>query len=160
MNTALDESRLADVLPGTWTIAATNLPMWLNGERLDGRLSYELISSDPLVLSDDVAYRDPQGEEKHIVGENSFGRDRYGDEGFRWRGKGMLKLVPGRWAVSGFSEDGAIAVIRFEKSLATAAGIDVIVREGADEPEVRKTIARATEEFGLTPEDFGSLTWL
>jgi len=51
-------------------------------------------------------------------------------------------------------------VISFSKSLATPAGVDVIVREGVEHPELRATIAHGSEEFGLTPEEFGSLTWL
>ena len=33
------------------------------------------------------------------------------------------------------------------------------MREGAEHPELRRTVAHGTEEFGITPEEFGSLTW-
>jgi len=157
MGATLDQRTFADTLPGTWTIAATNFPMWLTGEKRHPRFTYELVSSDPLVLSDDVSYV-PAGddsEEKHILGHDTWN----GTE-FVWRGRKLLRLFASRWSVTGMSDDGALAVIHFTKSLATPSGVDVIVREGSALADVRKTVAHATEDFGLTPEQFGSLTWL
>ena len=153
MGATLDQRTLADLLPGTWSVAATNFPMWLAGDKLEPTFSYELLSEDPLVLSDDVGYLE-EGEEKHILGQDTW----RGDE-FVWRGRKLLRLLASRWGVAGMSDDGTIAVIRFSKSLATPAGVDIIVREGSEHPELRATIAHATEEFGLSPEEFGSLTW-
>jgi len=154
MGATLDQRTLADLLPGTWTIAATNFPMWLAGDKLEPRFTYELISEEPLVLSDDVGYVQ-EGEEKHILGRDTW----RGDE-FVWRGRKLLRPFASHWTVAGISDDGTIAVIHFSKSLATPSGVDVIVREGTHHPELRAMIAHATEEFGLTPEEFGSLTWL
>ncbi|MCU1411114.1 MAG: hypothetical protein JWR04_1821 [Rhodoglobus sp.] len=154
MGATLDQRTLADLLPGTWTIQATNFPMWLTGEKLEPRFTYDLVSEQPLVLSDDVSYVEEAGE-KHILGQ-----DTWNGEGFVWRGRKLLRLFASRWTVAGISDDGTIAVIHFSKSLATPSGVDVIVREGTHHPELRATIAHATEEFGLTPEEFGSLTWL
>ena len=153
MGATLDQRTLADLLPGSWTIAATNFPMWLAGDKLEPRFTYELISEDPLVLSDDVGYVE-EGEEKHILGQDTW----RGDE-FVWRGRKLLRLVASHWSVAGMSDDGTIAVIRFSKSLATPSGVDIIVREGSEHPELRAMIAHATDEFGLSPEEFGSLTW-
>ena len=155
MAATLDEDILASVLPGRWSIAATNFPMWLKGDRTEPHFSYELLAQHPLVLSDDVSYLDAEGELKHIIGTDTFAWDE-----FRWRGKGLLRFFASHWSVSGISPDGSVAVIRFSKSLATPAGIDIIVREGTEVPELRAMIARTTEAFGLSPEDFGSLTWL
>lgn len=158
MGATLDRPTFADALPGTWNIVATNFPMWLAGDRVEPRFTYGLVSSDPLVLSDDVSYVQLGGEkgreEKHILGH-----DTWRGEGFRWRGRKLLKLVSSQWAVTGMNDEATLAVIHFAKSLATPAGVDVIVREGTEHPNVRATIAHATEEFGLTPEEFGSLTW-
>ncbi|CAN5263371.1 hypothetical protein BH09ACT5_BH09ACT5_09650 [soil metagenome] len=154
MGATLDQRTLADLLPGTWTVAATNFPMWPTGEKLEPRFTYELVSDEPLVLSDDVAFLE-DGEEKHILGQDTW----HGDE-FVWRGRRLLRLFASHWSVAGMSDDGTIAVIRFSKSLATPAGVDVLVRDGTLHPELRAMIAHASEEFGLTPEEFGSLTWL
>jgi hypothetical protein len=129
--------------------------MWLTGEYFEPRLAYEVVGEHPLVLTHDVSYRTADGDEKHMVG-----RDRWDHDGFRRRGKGLLGTFGSRWTVSGASADGTIAVIHLSKSLATPAGIDVLVRDGVQVPELRATVARATEEFGLSPEDFGSLSWL
>lgn len=145
---------LAELLPGSWTVAATNFPMWVSGERRHPRFTYRLLSRTPLVLSDDVSYAEG-GIDKHIRG-----RDTLRGEGFIWRGRGLLAVATSRWSVMGRSEDGSVLTIRFSRSLATPAGLDVIVREGTEHAELRAMIARSTEGFGLTPEDFASLTWL
>lgn len=150
-----DETTLSRVLPGAWTIAASNIPAWLSGERLEPRFSYELVGHNPLVLSHEVSYRTVEGEEKHVVSQDTWA---YGE--FRGRGKGLQRFFPSPWSVSGASEDGSIAVIHHAGSRAAPDGIDVVVREGAPTPELRATIARATEQFGLSPEEFGSLTWM
>lgn len=154
MGATLDQGALAELLPGTWTIEATNFPMWLTRGKLEPRFTYGLVSEQPLVLSDDVSYLEAD-EEKHILGQ-----DTWNGEEFVWRGRKLLRLFASHWSVAGMSDDGTIAVVRFSKSLATPSGVDVIVREGTRHPELRATIAHATEEFGLTPEEFGSLTWL
>ena len=156
MSSAPSVTTLHDRLPGDWSVKATNFPMWLKGDRLQPRFRYGLITESPLVLSDEVAWVDAEtGEEKTLPGRDTW----RGDE-FVWRGTGLLRLVASRWTVAASSDDGTIAVVRFSKSLATPAGVDVIVREDAEHPEVRATIAHSTERFGLTPEDFGSLSWL
>lgn len=155
MPSAIDERTTAELLPGSWTIAATNFPMWLTGERREPRFSYELLSSEPLVLGDEVSYVTAEGESKRIVGKDTW---KHGE--FVWRGKGLLKPFVSRWHVAGAADDGTVLVIRFEQSLATPGGIDIIIREGTAHPELRKAVARDTDAFGLSPEEFGSLTWL
>ncbi len=155
MPSAIDERTSADLLPGTWVIAATNFPMWLTGERREPRFSYDVLGTEPLVLADEVSYLTADGAQKRILG-----KDTWRDGEFVWRGKGLLGLFTSRWHVAGAADDGTVLVIRFEKSLATPAGLDVIVREGTAHPELRKALARGTEAFGLSPEEFASLTWI
>ena len=155
MPSALDEPTTADLLPGTWVIAATNFPMWLSGERREPRFNYELLSTDPLVLGDEVSYVTAEGEQKRILGKDTWKHDE-----FVWRGKSLLKPFTSRWHIAGAADDGTVLVIRFEPSWATPGGIDIVVREGTSHPELRKAVARGSEEFGLTPEEFASLTWI
>ena len=156
MQAPLDENALAELLPGDWNVQATNFPMWLGGARSKPRFRYQLISRDPLVLADDVSYISTEnGQERHILGTDTL----RGEE-FVWRGKGLLRLVASHWSVAGASDDATVAAIRFSKSAVSPAGIDIIVRAGTEHPELRALIARNTELFGLSPEDFGSLTWL
>ena len=152
---AIDETSLADTLPGTWSIAATNFPMWLSGQRRQPRFSYVLLSQSPLIFSDDVSYTDAEGAERHILGQDTFKHNE-----FVWRGRGRLRFFASRWTICGISDDGTIAVVRFSKSIATPGGLDIVVREGVEHPELRALIAGSTVDYGLSPEDFGSLTWL
>lgn len=155
MLTAPEDHQLAELLPGTWKVVATNFPMWLNGERSDPTFEYTLRSSSPLVLGDDVSYTTPDGTVKHIRGV-----DRWHGSGFVWRGTGLTRLVSSFWSVPGVSKAGTIAAIRFNKSWVSPAGIDIIVRDGIDFPEPRAAVATESERFGLSAEDFASLTWL
>ena len=88
MGATPDETTLSRVLPGTWTIAASNIPAWLSGERLEPRYSYELVARDPLVLAHGVSYETAEGEEKQIISQDSWDRGE-----FRGRGKGLQARV-------------------------------------------------------------------
>jgi hypothetical protein len=155
MPSAPDDSDLAAILPGTWIVRSTNFPMWLTRERTSPRFTYTLLKEDPLTLRDDVSYRTVDGAEKHVLGT-----DKRSHDGFVWRGKGPLRVLRSRWSVIGADDDSTILAIRFEKTLFTHAGIDIIVREGVEVDELRSLVARNTEKFGLSAEDFASLTWL
>jgi hypothetical protein len=155
MLTAPDEHALAKLMPGTWRVVASNFPMWLGADRLDPTFTYGLLGTEPLRLSDDVSYTTATGEVKHILGV-----DKWRGEGFVWHGKKLLRLVSSSWTVAGVSKAGTIAAIRFSKSLVSPAGIDILVREGVSFPEPRAAVAAEAERFGLTAEDFASLTWL
>jgi hypothetical protein len=155
MPTTLNADTLARLLPGTWRIGATNFPMWIDGQRISPTFSYELKSTTPLVLSDRVTWRTVAGVEKKRLGV-----DRWRGTEFVWHGKGLLRPFGSRWGVAGASDDGSILVIRFSKSLATPAGVDVVIREEADAAAVRSAVATASDTLGLGHEEFASLTWL
>lgn len=149
-----DATVLAQILPGRWTIRATNFPMWLSGERRDPVFEYGLLRESPLTLSDRVSYTDESGKAKTIVGT-----DRWHGHGFTWRLKGFGGLfVRSRWEVAAVRQ--GLLVIRFDKSIATPGGVDVVVGEGVDSGELRTVIAADPSAFGLTLEEFASLTWL
>jgi hypothetical protein len=150
-----DAAVLVARLPGTWSVAATNFPIWLDGRRHNPEFTYERVDGDELTLADTVRYTTTDGEPKTIVG-----RDRLRGDEFVWRGRGWLKVLASRWQVVG--ADGAfdIIAIRFSRSRLTPAGIDVLVRKDASVPSVRSTVAHATAQFGMSAEEFASLTWL
>jgi hypothetical protein len=149
-----DVATLAQVLPGRWTIRATNFPMWLSGERRDPSFEYGLLSESPLTLSDEVGFLDPDGKRKIIRGT-----DRWNGTGFTWRMKGIAGLfIRSHWQVAGVRQ--GLLVIRFDKSIATPGGVDVVVGEDVDATELRTVIAADPSAFGLTLEEFASLTWI
>ena len=49
--------------------------------------------------------------------------------------------------------------IQYDRTIATPAGIDIVVRTDVAEPEVRSIVAANTRRFGLTLEDFATLYW-
>jgi len=155
MLTAPDDHQLAELLPGRWKMVASNFPLWLGGDRIDPTFTYTVLGTDPLVMADDVSYTTGNGVIKHIAGI-----DRWHGEGFQWRGKGLLRILANYWSVPGVSAAGTIAAIRFSKSLMSPAGINIIVREGVEPPEPRAAVASESARFGLSAEDFASLTWL
>ena len=67
-------------------------------------------------------------------------------------------FVKSHWEVAGVRQ--GLVVLRFEKSVVTPAGVDVIVAEGLDATELRSVIAADPASFGLSIEEFASLTWL
>ncbi len=146
---------LAALLPGDWSVVATNFPMWLDGTKLAPCFSYELLRGQPLTLSDTVTYRDATGQEQRIEGRDTWRRDR-----FVWRGAGRLRLVTSRWEVSGTGAGDNLVAIRFDRSLMTPSGVDIIARHDSPPREPRRIVASDVESFGLTPEEFASLTWL
>ncbi|TQO21063.1 hypothetical protein FB472_2732 [Rhodoglobus vestalii] len=155
VNEVFDASMLAAQLPGTWTVAASNFPRWLDGKRHNPEFSYDTVEGKELMLRDTVRYATTDGTPKTIVGTDRL----RGDE-FVWRGHGVLKILASRWQVAGANEAFTIAVIRFSRSRLSPAGIDVLVRKDAPVTSVRSEVAHATEQFGLTAEEFASLTWL
>ena len=90
---------------------------------------------------------------------HAIGTDRWEDGEFSLRGKGVRRLLPSRWAVDAVSDDETLVVVRFEESWQTPAGINILERDGAHTPRLRAVVAHATEDFGLSPEDFASLAW-
>jgi hypothetical protein len=149
-----DVATLQQVLPGRWVVKATNFPMWLTGERRDPAFEYVVLRSDPLVLADEVTYVELDGKVKSIRGV-----DRWNGTGFTWKMNGLRGLfVKSRWEIAGLRQ--GLVVLRFEQSVFTPAGVDVIVAEGLDATELRSVIAADPASFGLTIEEFASLTWL
>ena len=145
----------AQLLPGTWRINATNFAMWLAGDRLEPRFTFEILGTQPLTLAENVIYTTAEGEEKHILGT-----DKWSNGEFTWRGKGLLAWGKSRWSVIGMSTDATVVVLRFQRGRSARGDIDIIVRDGVTRPELRTFIAHNAEKFGLTAEDFASLTWL
>lgn len=155
MTTVPELRELDTLLPGTWAVAASNLPLWLDGERREPGCTFEVVSTDPLVVSDDIVFTTPEGEERHVAGTSTLRTDGR----FKRRGSGRRRFLSATWSVSGASEDGTIMAIRYAASRVVPEGIDIVVREGSHYPELRAMIAHTTTDYGLSPEDFGSLTW-
>ena len=144
---------IASALPGSWRISATNFPMWLNGSRRDPEFEYGVRREHPLAFDDRVRFRDDRGRPRTIAGV-----DHWTGDAFVWRGVGVLGLLRSRWSVAYLADD--VMVLHFAKSRITPAGTDIVVRVGTDHPELRRSVSADPARFGLTVEQFASLTWL
>jgi hypothetical protein len=144
---------IRESLPGAWHISATNFPMWVDGSRRDPEFEYVLRDGEPVSFDDRVTYVDEKGRSRTIAGV-----DRWTGDHFVWRGGGVLGLLRSRWNITWLEED--VMVIHFEKSRVTPAGTDIAIRAGTQHPELRRRIAGDPIGFGLTIEQFASLTWL
>lgn len=72
---------------------------------------------------------------------------------FIWRGLGLLKILSGQWEVVTIKYD--ILIIRFEKSLLTPSGIDILVRKGRDISNFQDEVEHIYENLGLRAEENG-----
>lgn len=140
------------LLPGVWHIQATNFPMWLSGKRKAPSITYGLLSSSPLVLSDLVEYTNKRGKAKSIKGNDTFKRNE-----FEWRGQGLLKLLSSRWRVLHIQP--GLLLIQFEKSLFTPAGIDILADENMG-TEWKDELLASPDSFGISRDQLQGLCWL
>lgn len=150
-----DSNSLADLLPGSWRVGATNFALWFAEDRSLPQFHYERISSDPFVVSDLVTYRTAAGSEKSVSGMS-----RWDGAHFVRRGRGMHRLIRSNWTVLGHTPDAQIVAIGFSKSIATKAGVAVMIRDDVQAGEFRASVAHASEALGLSNVEFASLTWL
>jgi hypothetical protein len=148
-----DDTELARTLPGRWTVKATNFPLWL-GDRRDATVEFGIQRETPLTLGVRFAYLDPDGKPKTVTST-----DRWNGGGFSRRVRGLRGMAGrGRWEVAG--AQAGVVVVRFEKTVASPSGLDVLVAEGADGSDLRARVAADPAAFGLRVEEFASLTWL
>jgi hypothetical protein len=148
-----DATALARLMPGRWSVKATNMPTWLSGERRDPAFEFRLVREHPLTLSDTVAYVDAEGRRTTKRGTN-----RWHGTGFTGRAGGLPGLFArSNWEVAGARQ--GLLVIRFGRSLVSPGGVDVVVGEGVDATHLRSVVAADPASFGLALEEFASLTW-
>ncbi|MFQ7235961.1 MAG: hypothetical protein ACLRPU_13870 [Enterococcus hulanensis] len=138
-------------LEGTWEIKGTTFPMWLSNKRKNPRITYKKTEKNAVELLDLVEY-EAKGKTKQIKGI-----DRLAGEQFIWRGIGVLKVLSSRWQVVTIKGD--VLVIRFEKSLVTPAGVDVLIRKGTNVPNLWERVLTHYESFGLTLKESNELQW-
>ncbi len=151
----------ARTLVGEWHVAATNFPMWLDGERCKPRFRYSEITETQggLRMNDEVAYVvRATGERDGILGFDLQDPDQPAH--FTWRGDGILGLFTSEWYVARVADDGEWAIIYFTSTPATPEGVDVLTRADAPtEDAVRDALAAIREDPFLREKSAG-LTWI
>ncbi|HWM33474.1 MAG TPA: hypothetical protein VNR36_04470 [Pseudolysinimonas sp.] len=148
-----DETALASLMPGRWSVTATNDPVWLSGERRDPVFEYAVLRDRPLTLSTRSEFTEPDGKRKTILGTEHW----HGD-GFTWRPKGARGLVVRtHWEVLGARQ--GLIITRFAKSAVSQGGLAVMIAEGVDGSGLRSVVAADPLSFGLAIPEFAGLTW-
>ncbi|HEU4848936.1 MAG TPA: hypothetical protein VFS93_00840 [Terrimesophilobacter sp.] len=155
MPTTLDQETIAEALPGSWRVGATNIVDWLDGDRRDPVFRFEVSETTPLAISEEQEFTSPEGKSRLITIQSEWV-----DGVFRSKGRGILKSGASRWRLGGMSEDRSVLVIRVATIRGGQDGLLVLVRSDAASGELRSMIATRSDEFGLGPEDFASLSWL
>ncbi|MEO6942055.1 MAG: hypothetical protein ABI238_01015 [Terrimesophilobacter sp.] len=154
MSITLDQAEIARVLEGAWAIGASNILYWVDGTRRDTQLTFTVASVDPLVFLEEQAFTASDGKGRRIALTNRYIKGEFISKGRR------ILATMSRWSIGGMGADGTILVIRMTHAQGGQDGLLVIVRKDARDGELRATIAKHSERFGLGPEDFASLSWL
>lgn len=139
-------------LEGSWIIKATNFPMWTSKKRKNPTIVYNKLSEQPPKFLDTVRYETKYSTKKII------GIDTYHSNKFIWRGKGILKILKSEWSILELTE--TILVIRFERSLVTPAGIDILVRDNVEVSDSKQFILESLKDGILKKEEIEYLIWL
>lgn len=155
MRTTPTAHRLAEVLPGSWNIGASNMLFWLDGRHGEPRFTFGIASASPLMLTETVEFDADDGRRRVLRGKTRWVRD-----AFVWRGEGLHMVVTQRWQVLGADDGGDVLVVEYRGNRVVPGGLSVLVREGAEREELRTLVASKAATLGVTPEQFASLTWM
>jgi hypothetical protein len=107
-------------IQGVWHVIGTTFPMWLAGDKLAPQFKYSNLNGNR--FDDTVQYTDKNGKTHEIHGFDV----EQGPGEYLWRGRGWLCFFTTKWRFVASADDWAVIV--FEPTLVTPAGLDVISR--------------------------------
>jgi hypothetical protein len=137
----------AQALMGDWYVVRTTLDFW--DTRTDPLLRYSPLPPDETGAArwtDTVHFR-KNGKAKSVSGVDTKSRTRAGH--FQWQGRGLLASMTSQCSIVALDPEGMWAVSWFSATLATPAGMDILVRELPARPE---WIAAAEAQIARHPE--------
>ena len=145
-------------LEGGWTVAASNFPMWLEGNKTDPNFIYRLRpGTSPVELVDIVAYTQ-SGRRDTIEGTDT--QDPASPSHFTWRGDGLLAAFSSDWIVAHAGPDDRWLILYFTKTFATPEGVDVIVKKPPLSAEDRTDIQQTLAASPFLKSKSAGLVWL
>ena len=116
-----------DFFKGLWHVVHATLPMWKKNRNVT--IMYTPLDGSPGAWDNLVSYQ-PLGSDKNKTVRGLEHPDLEVPAKWKWRGKGLLMIASSQWEILGYGhEEGGWAVIFFEKTLFTPAGIDVLARQ-------------------------------
>ncbi|KAH6654569.1 hypothetical protein BKA67DRAFT_283360 [Truncatella angustata] len=135
----------------TWAVAHSTLSMWRSSRNV--RITYTDLKNGSV---DDLVEYEKKGSLKTVAGvDTDLGK---GD--WKWRGKGLLKLITSEWKVLGYGqlptgEDGQVErwmVIWFAKTMFTEEGMDILTERKDGLPQqTLETIKKGLLELKDAP---------
>lgn len=113
-------------LIGQWHIVRTTFPMWRSGKNQRPSLNYTRIAGADHSQVEDLVIYEKRKKPRTIRGVDT--QDPELPCHFRWRGRGLLKLLSSDWYIVDLADaDGdRIMAIYFTKTLFTPAGLDIV----------------------------------
>jgi hypothetical protein len=116
----------AEFFKGNWNVIHSTLPMWKKSRNVV--ISYSPLEGSPGAWDNLVTYQ-PLDSDKLKTVRGVEHPDPIVPAAWKWRGKGWLMIASSNWEVLGYGEDeGGWAVIFFQKTLFTPAGIDILAK--------------------------------
>ncbi len=122
-------------LEGKWYIQYSNFPMWLKGDKQNPTFNYIFLSENKIL--DQVKFQ-KNGKFRRITGTDTPLNSQL--TRFIWRGSGLLFFARSRWSILHFDPENRWALIKFQKTMFTPAGFDIITREKKPDPEILEMI--------------------
>ncbi len=154
MGKILDEAAIAHTLAGEWRIGASNIDAWVDGTRRDILFRFTIEQESPLILTEEQVFTTKDGKERRFALANRFVNGEFISKSRR------IVSAMSRWSIGGMDQDRGIFLVRMTHSRGGQDGLIVLVRNDTVVNELRTTIAVESDEFGVGPEDFASLTWV
>ena len=116
-----------DFFKGPWHVVHATLPMWKKSRNVV--ITYTPLDGSPGAWDNLVSYQ-PLDSDKEKTVRGLEHPDSEIPAHWKWRGKGWLMIASSQWEILGHGEEeGGWAVIFFQKTLFTPAGIDVLARQ-------------------------------
>ncbi|NWK85206.1 hypothetical protein HYE69_10350 [Staphylococcus sp. GSSP0090] len=126
--------------------------MWTSGKKANPSITYTIIEKEPLTLLDKVQFQ-TKNKTKSIIGYDKFNNDQ-----FIWRGKGLLKCFSSKWHIVYLNSD--ILIIQFSSTLVTKAGMDILIKDKHQAHEYQEQLQNQPSAFNLTEATMQDFQWL
>jgi hypothetical protein len=153
VDSAITDTDMGRLLAGRWRVAASTVPWWSLDGRRSPEIEYSTLHSAPLRLRGVARYRSADGGAHQLEGIDEYRRGE-----FVWHGRGVRRLTPTRWRLTGISESAKVVVLQRDRSLGFAGGIDVLQRPDT-RADARALVAGEASNYGIGLEQFASLSW-
>lgn len=139
------------VLPGSWLVVATNRPCWLANGVHEPSIEFELGENGR--LAETLSYQDDRRGRVSRAARNVIA-----DGGLRRKPAGLRRSGSCRWSLTGSL--GELLGVRFESAFRSPGGVDIWLREGAEEDDPRAAVSRGLDRLGFTLQEFAALSWI